>query len=176
MKTERVKRILFDYFMGERDCIVATEFDFNGYLSDVTAIRRDLVFYEIEIKTNEKDLKSELKSIELCLGGLKQEDHSERINNKIIKHKNYLMKNNRYIEIPNYFYFAIPYDLRHYIDILKKTPYGIILIDWAEKIEVKQRPKKLTEKKATPEMISSIARRIQTERANLIYKLKNEIY
>jgi hypothetical protein len=130
MDAYKIQSYLVNGLLRKPECIYAiTEHSISNksIVCDVYAIFNENNYYysyDYEVKIEEKDLLSELKTIDNIIN---KEKYKKRLN-KYKKHKMYLSNN---IKSPNYFFFVIPENL---LDLcakhVEKTKYGIITYEF----------------------------------------------
>ena len=128
LTAKEVKNNLIFHFLYGRDFLCATTemgvFDGYSVKADIVVLSKNYKFYEIEIKTNLADLKGELETIDYII-------NNKPFNKNLAKH----YKHTTYLKtpekenvfIPHRFYFSAPYENKEEaLEILKKTPYGLM--------------------------------------------------
>lgn len=123
LSTPEMKYYVLSYYRFQRQYpIAATEVQvFGNYIADVLASDLSTEFVEVEIKISESDMLADFQH--------KSEKHTAYLDSVLHKEGSLLSKKES-LTIPNKFMYAVPKELRKFsIDLVKGTPYGLIVVD-----------------------------------------------
>lgn len=175
LSEDEVKKNLLFYFLFSRDFICATtEMSmFNGScLADVIALSKNYKIYEVEIKTNTNDLKTELKTIEYIFSKEKEPEKYRHLAKKY-KHSGYLNQNvEKDSFTPHRFYFSINFEDKDLaLKILKDTKYGLM----DHHGNVYKIAKDLHHNKIQENLVKKLLQKISRTNYNLLEKLEKDV-
>lgn len=174
MESQRAKVAVLGDYLFNRGCFAGvTEGPWN---SDVWLITKNGYSIDVEIKVQRGDLLNELNTIARVLD---DKDYGTKLRQRHVKYEKHeaYLKNRHWDRSilnhrPNSFYFAIPSELLdRRMEMLRGTPYGILLITPNDTIEVYKKAEKLHTNKTTDEEMIKLLRKACTESYYLRSKL-----
>lgn len=121
LSTPEMKYYMLSYFRFQRQYpIAATEVGvFGNYVADVLASDYK-EFVEVEVKISESDFVSDFSH--------KDAKHTAYLDLTI--HKTATLGDTERKQIPNRFYYAVPYGMERFaLQYIKDTPYGLIYVN-----------------------------------------------
>lgn len=169
MNSQEGKVAILNEFLFKKSCLAAvTEGPWN---SDVFVVTKNRYSIDIEVKVNREDLLNEMHTIDRVM----KQDHVRLRQRGAKYHKHDAYLNNRSTMwdggVPNSFYLAFPKELYdHRLEMLRGTPYGILLLD-GNTIEVYKKAEKIHKNKITDASLIGLIRKACTENYFLRAKL-----
>ncbi len=123
ISTPEMKYYVLSYYRFQRQYpIAATEVGvFGGFVADVLASDLENEFVEVEIKISESDMINDFQHKSL--------KHSAYLDSVLHKEGSALTKKEKLL-MPTKFMYAVPKEMRRFAtDLVKGTPYGLIMVD-----------------------------------------------
>lgn len=158
------KTMLMSYYLYKRNhCLVMPEVQIFDAIADIITISKEGVSYEVEIKTDKRDLLNELKIIDEIQQGMPHQEYYEK--KRIAKYRKHDHYKRGYCHndfSPKYYYIAVPVHLVGTVKCeLTNSSYGIISLDLTtygegrklQEVKVVKRAKALHDKKVCFEKI-----------------------